>query len=170
MELVLPDKTHDASYWDAMAEYRRHGLDPDAFFGVPGSDMYARFEDCRLGRDLPPGYVKATYLWLVERDVFLGEISIRHELTDALLRFGGHIGYAVRYAVWGQGIGTQMLALALRYARARIGLARVLITCDDDNTGFARVIEKNGGVLWDRIVNVIDGKERTTRRYWIDIG
>lgn len=169
MELVLPDRRYDASYREAIAEYRRQQLNTDVFLGASEDDAYARFEDYRLGRDLPPRYVKATHLWLVEGDRFLGEVSIRHELTDALLRFGGHIGYGVRYTEWNRGIGTAMLALALRYAREQLGLTRVLVTCNDENIGSARVIEKNGGVLWDRLFQQIDGVKRVTRRYWIPL-
>lgn len=67
------------------------------------------------------------------------------------------------------GAGTLMLKLALKYAENELGLEKVLITCDDDNLGSARVIEKNGGVLQDRIQNVIDGKDVIMRRYWIEI-
>jgi predicted acetyltransferase len=47
-----------------------------------------------------------------------------------------------------------------------LGLDRVLLTCDDDNVGSIRTIEKNGGVL----ENVITGPDlaRPTRRYWIE--
>lgn len=173
MELVLPDRAHAASYWDAVAEYRSSGLDPSFFFGgdtlsgASTDELLARFEAYRTGRELPPGYVSATYLWLTDAGEFLGEISVRHALTDALARFGGHIGYAVRRSAWNSGNGTRMLALALPYARDALGLDRVLLTCDDGNAASARVIEKNGGVLQDRVINVIGGVKRTTRRYWI---
>lgn len=62
-----------------------------------------------------------------------------------------------------------MLAMALKYARDELGMERALITCDDDNVGSARVIEKNGGVLWDRLENNVGGRPVITRRYWIEI-
>ena len=45
---------------------------------------------------------------------------------------------------------------------------RVLVTCDDDNVGSIRTIEKNGGVL----ENVVSGQglDKAKRRYWIDLG
>lgn len=96
---------------------------------------------------------------------FLGIIDIRHQLTDSLLRFGGHIGYAVRLGDWNKGYGTLMLSLALPHAKA-LGITRCLITCDDDNTASARVMEKNGFVLGDKVENLIDGQTVLTRRYW----
>lgn len=87
---------------------------------------------------MPNGYVKATYLWLIDDDEFIGEVSIRHSLTDSLLFFGGNIGYGVRYSKWNNGIGTTMLSMALNYAKEVIGLNKVLITCNDDNLRSAR--------------------------------
>jgi predicted acetyltransferase len=41
-----------------------------------------------------------------------------------------------------------------------------MVTCDDDNIGSIRTIEKNGGIL----ENVISGPDldKPKRRYWID--
>ena len=61
-----------------------------------------------------------------------------------------------------------MLALALKEAK-KMGLKRVLITCDDINYGSAKVIENNGGVLENIVENNIDGEIIHTRRYWIDL-
>jgi predicted acetyltransferase len=54
----------------------------------------------------------------------------------------------------------------LHVAHDRLGLDRVLVTCDDDNIGSIKTIEHNGGVL----ENVISGPDVGTpkRRYWID--
>ena len=62
-----------------------------------------------------------------------------------------------------------MLSRTLQYASGVLGLSRVLITCNDDNYGSARVIEKNGGILQDKVINTIQGAEILTRRYWIDL-
>ena len=61
-----------------------------------------------------------------------------------------------------------MLRLALPCAK-ELGITRCLITCDDDNPGSARVMEKNGFVLGDRVPNVIGGQAIVTRRYWKSI-
>lgn len=172
MELILPDARYEASYRQAIEEYARQGLEVSHFFG--GSEacpqgLFARFAEYRAGQNLPQGYVSATHLWLVEGGEFLAEANIRHRLTPALERFAGNIGYAVRAGRWGRGLGTRLLAGALQYAKAPLGLTRVLITCSDENIGSARVIEKNGGVWWDTIENVIDGKPRATRRYWVKL-
>jgi predicted acetyltransferase len=120
-------------------------------------DIFKVFEDYMIGKNLPYNYVATTYLWLVGRDEFIGEISIRHKLTNSLIRFGGNIGYGIRYSKWNNGFGTIMLAMALGYAKDVLRLKKVLITCYDGNIGSARVIEKNSGLLQDKIVNVISG-------------
>jgi predicted acetyltransferase len=169
VELIIPVKAYYQSYIEAIEEYRKHDVSTYAFFDINKYDIFEKYENYRTGNNLPDGYVKSTYLWFVDGDEFIGEVSIRHSLTDSLLRFGGHIGYGIRYSKWNQGIGTIMLAMALKYAKEVLGLQKILITCNDNNYGSARVIEKNGGILQDKIVNNIDGVDRITRRYWIEI-
>ncbi len=167
MKLIYPNEQYLISYMGAIEEYRAHGLDAANFLG--GDNLFERIKNLKDGVNLPKGYVAATYLWLVDDDGFIGEISIRHALTDALMRFGGNIGYAVRYSRWNCGFATSMLAMTLEYARDTVGLSRALVTCNDENIASARVIEKNGGVLQDKIENTIGGKRITTRRYWIEL-
>lgn len=169
MELVTPSEKYYQSYIDAIEEYEQNNIDTYDFFDISKYDIFEKMEDYRTGRNLPEGYVKATYFWLVDNDEFIGEISIRHSLTDSLLRFGGNIGYGIRYSYWNKGIGTIMLSKALVYAKDVLGLNKVLITCNDNNFGSARVIEKNGGILQDKIINTIDGVDRLSRRYWIEL-
>jgi predicted acetyltransferase len=108
----------------------------------------------------PPAKVACTYFWIVEDDVFLGYLAMRHELNEWLLNEGGHIGYSIRPSRRQQGHAARALGLALDEARA-IGLDRVLVTADEENVPSWRAIETNGGVLEDSR----GGK----RRYWIDL-
>lgn len=168
LRLIPPCEEYLPSYTEAYDEYcripRRAG---NPLSNPHGIDLLARINDFRHARNLPEGWVGATTFWLVDdvQQRFLGVIDIRHRLTDSLLRYGGHIGYAIRLGEWNKGYGTQMLALALPHAKA-LGITRCLITCDDDNPGSARVMEKNGFVLGDKVDNVIDGQAIITRRYW----
>lgn len=103
--------------------------------------------------------------WLVEGDRFLGMINVRHHLNDNLLKFGGHIGYAVRASERRKGYGALMLQLALPKVKA-LGLDKVLLTCNDDNEGSARIIEGAGGVL-ENVVDMPGAPAK--RRYWINL-
>ena len=112
------------------------------------------------------GKVPSTQYFLVdETGRILGAIAFRHSLNAKLLGHGGHIGYGVRPCERRKGYGSLMLSLLLEKIQA-LGCDRVLVTCDDDNAGSCRIIERNGGVLENKVV--FEG--RLSRRYWIDLG
>ncbi|ONI71894.1 GNAT family N-acetyltransferase [Kribbella sp. ALI-6-A] len=98
--------------------------------------------------ELPPGLVHQTVLWFTDGDEWLGRLSIRHDLTPALLELGGHIGYVVRPSARRQGHATAMLAQALPIA-AELGIDPALLTCDADHDASRKVIEAAGGELED---------------------
>ena len=107
----------------------------------------------------------STYFCLdEERNIFVGAVNIRHYLNDALLLTGGHVGDGVRPSERGKGIGTEMVSLALEECK-KLGISRVLMTCDKDNVASARTIIKNGGVLENEVFS--DGE--AVQRYWINI-
>lgn len=164
--LLEPCGEYLASYLEARGEALEHGMTAEGFSSAPADELLRRYDDLRQGRGLPPGWVAADYYWLVDVDKrrFIGEIGIRHSLTEALERYGGHIGYAVRPSEWNKGCGSLMLGLALEKAKA-LGLSEILITCDDDNAASAKVMEHNGFTLRDKVQNQIDGRSITTRRY-----
>lgn len=100
-----------------------------------------------------------------ERNRLLGAVNIRHELNDYLLREGGHIGDGIRPSERRKGYATALVGLALEECR-KLGIGRVLMTCDKDNIGSAKSIVKNGGVL----ENEITDKDGTlVQRYWITL-
>ena len=168
LKLVEPSQRYLSSYREAYEECLRNNIDSYYFADSSSNDFFEKFDNYKYERNLKPGRVGATYFWLVddERDYFIGEISIRHELTESLLCYGGHVGYGIRYSEWNKGYGTLMLKLALEKAK-EMGLSKVLITCDDDNLASAKVMENNGAVLQDKKENIIDGRNVITRRYWI---
>lgn len=170
VKLVKPSKKYIESYIQAFEEYKEHNIQSYGLSDATNLDILKKFDDYRNERNLKPGRVGAHFFWLVddEKDYFIGEISIRHRLNEALKRYGGHIGYCVRFSEWNKGFGTLMLELALKEAKT-IGLSKILITCNDDNVGSARVMEKNGFVLGDKIENNFDGESFITRRYWKSI-
>ena len=103
--------------------------------------------------------VPTSFFWYVAGQQYLGELVIRHELTPALADIGGHIGYSVVPQWRRQGHATAMLAAGLAQCR-RLGLSRVLLTCDAGNEASRRVILANGGVADSKASNGHD-------RFWI---
>ena len=117
------------------------------------------------GENIPPNQVPSTFLFAFAGARIVGRVSIRHALNHSLERVGGHIGYVVVPEYRRQGYATAMLRQALQIARQKLDLERVLVTCDDDNVGCIKAIEKNGGVLESIVAGPDGGKPR--RRYWI---
>jgi predicted acetyltransferase len=118
-----------------------------------------------LGVDLSVDHVPSTFLFAFVGARIVGRTSIRHHLNSRLERIGGHIGYAVVPEFRRRGYATEILRQSLEIANDQLGIRRVLVTCDDDNVGSIRVIEKNGGVLHDVIAGPDLSKPK--RRYWI---
>lgn len=112
------------------------------------------------------GLVVATELLAVRTsdDKLVGMIDIRHTLNDYLLKFGGHIGYSVRRSEWNQGYAKEMLRQSLVFCQ-KLGLEKVLVTCDKTNPASAKVIQFNGGILENELVDESDGE--IVQRYWI---
>ena len=61
-----------------------------------------------------------------------------------------------------KGYATAMIALALDECR-KLGIEKVLMVCNKENTGSAKSIQNNGGVL----ENEINVEGETVQRYWI---
>ncbi|HEX3964262.1 MAG TPA: GNAT family N-acetyltransferase [Trebonia sp.] len=119
--------------------------------GSPGRRQHGRRAARASGNssDLRETILAATSLLLAERSF--------GELAEA----GGHVGYHVVAPWQRQGHATRMLAAGLAECR-RLGLGRVLLTCDPDNEPSRKVILANGGVP--------DGRKRDEDRFWIALG
>ena len=168
LELRLPSDDEEEEFLRA-----HHATTPDVpnFLHYYGEGMsLARYLEVLAerarGENLPAGHVPSTFLFAYDGSRIVGRVSIRRTLNEFLLRVGGHIGYAVVPEFRRRGYATEMLRLAVRFARDQFGVDRVLLTCDDDNVGSIRTIEKNGGIL----ENVVSGPDlaKPKRRYWID--
>lgn len=131
-------------------------------------DEWLEFDRKRENKIQPEGRVPATLLFLFrkgESSKIIGAIDIRNGMTDLMLKYNGNIGYGIAPSERKKGYAGRMLAMALKKCE-QIGLKRVLVTCDKDNTGSARTIMKNGGVLENE---VIDPEGKIKQRYWIEI-
>jgi predicted acetyltransferase len=172
-ELIAPTVRLHQSWLRSRDEWGR-GVHQDgsglrAYDDVDSPDGFAAWVRRLLGESdlaVPPaeGLVHCTYWWIVEDDEMLGAISLRHELNDFLLQAGGHIGYGVRPSARRRGLASFALGEVLPYA-AKLGLTRVLVTCNVANEGSRRTIERHGGELED----IRDTEIGRLRRYWIGV-
>ena len=127
---------------------------------------------------LPPGWQRARVFWLIGQGEYLGQTSLRPQLSSRyLITYGGHIGYSIRPSRRRQGYGTRIRALALEEAR-QVGLQRVLITCNSDNLPSKKIIEGNGGRFESSMVmpaHLLRAEGRAAKgrvdklRYWIEL-
>ncbi|WP_342433501.1 GNAT family N-acetyltransferase [Neobacillus sp. FSL H8-0543] len=115
--------------------------------------------------NLPEGWVPDSTYWLVNEDnKVLGVVNIRHRLTERLLNEGGHIGYGIRPSERRKGYATKLLELSLEKTK-EIGITRVLVVCDEKNTGSAKTIMNNGGVA---DTDYIEEDGNVIKRFWIE--
>ena len=90
----------------------------------------------------------------------------KFELTEFLLNYGGHIGYATRPSERNRGLASQMLKQGLELAK-EFGFDRILCVCDNDNYASEKVILKNGGTFENELYDPYE--DVTVKRFWICI-
>lgn len=93
--------------------------------------------------------VPSTTFWLYSDGVPVGFGSIRHFLTEALRKAGGHIGYGIAPGFRNKGYGKELLRLLLHEAN-KIGIEKALVTVHSDNPASQAVALANGGVISER--------------------
>ena len=171
LHLVEPCMEYMDSYKEALMEYMAHRVEEFSYPKLStNGDVRAylrRVKNYKKGK-VQEGHVPSSAFWMVDGVHYLGSGDVRHHLNDALRRLGGNIGYAIRPAAWGKGLGTRQLALLLTEA-AKLGIQKPLITCFDQNIPSYKIIEKNGGILLNKIENRAYGQKRLTRIYEIDL-
>lgn len=167
--LATPSLRYKASFLEMIREWEQAGEKPEPFvLRMDMSDFDNYLQTLQNLKTAPVGNRKtvnvSTY-WIIsgERDV-IGCVTIRHDLNEHLRMMGGHISFGIRPSERGKGLATRALALALQEAR-KVGLHRVLLTCDEDHAAAIRVIEHNGGKRENEVF--FNGK--MIQRYWIDI-
>lgn len=166
--LIRPAREYRASFMAALREFHADGH----YLNWPPihseKDFAAFLRRAQQAYAAPtPGYVPERCFWLVDEGEICGVLHFRHPLNDALRQFGGHLGYTIRPSRRRRGYGTRILRLGLELVwRLQPALARVLLTCYDDNPASRRIIERNGGRLEDTIR--LPAHHAAIHRYWIE--
>ena len=152
--------------WRADQERNHTNHSPWAIFRNDYHDFDDYLENLEM-KEAAEGRVPDSVFFLLdtERDRLLGAVDIRHYLNEELFREGGHIGDGIRPSERGNGYATEMIRLALIECR-KLGIEKVLMTCDRDNIASAKAIIRNGGILENEFINS-DGE--IEQRYWITV-
>lgn len=164
VKLVFPDYCHQKLMQEYVCNLREYDHKP-----LNGVGFYERYENdfakwiqkekkSHLGIELESGFVPGTTYLYMKDDEIIGSINIRHCLNDFLINEGGHIGYSVSPQYRRQGYATRMLKEALEIC-IYWEIWPVLVTCNEDNIGSRKTIEKCGGHF--------ENKYKKTLRYWI---
>jgi predicted acetyltransferase len=170
IKLIEPSVELKSEFLAMAEEFKAEG--EDVINGVGCIDKNDFENSVRLAKEhvhgigLPEGWVPASTYWLFGKGRIIGTCHLRHELNDFLRNHGGHIGFSIRLSQRGKGYGTRMLGLALKKVRA-LGIKKAMVMCADNNIASARVIEKNGGKLADKVKAEDVGL--LVRRYWIEL-
>jgi predicted acetyltransferase len=170
--LVKPTKSMEAKALDYRQEFilfgEGHINGSNGFSHYESYDEWLKSVQSIEKETLTREKVHATTYFSIRKtdDKIIGTIQLRHSLSDELRRYGGHIGYGIRPTERQRGYGKEQLALVIEEAKRR-GLSEVMITCDKDNTGSAKVITGNGGVLeWE---GYFEPTQEVIQIYWIKI-
>ena len=167
ISFVFPSEENRA---DVLEFYREFEEANGACIGFQNHDDYDLWlqgmRNRKTATDLPEGYVRENFYLCYEGAQMVGVFSLKFELTDYLLHYGGHVGYAVRPSCRLRGYATEILRHGLELSR-EFGFSKILAVCDEDNVASERVIVKNGGVLENEL---FDEEENVmVKRYWIDL-
>ena len=123
-------------------------------------------DDREQGINQPPTYVPASTLYGFAQNTIVGSLALRHRLNQHLRVWGGHIGYFVLEPYRSRGYATSMLKQSLAFAR-KLGLDKVMLTCDSSNLASIKVIERSGGIFEEQYQT--NSMAEPKNRYWITV-
>ena len=144
LRLVKPSKKYLPAFLKVIDDYRAD----ENHFGRGNIDSLIQAIDTGTtdkwfqklsNKDLPPGYVPSTMFWLLDDDEWVGVFAVRHSLTENLEKIGGHMGVNIAPKHRGGYAGFAGMKLCLVQAR-KLGLDRVLMTCNANNSASYRAI------------------------------
>lgn len=166
MRLVRPSLELKEQHEEYVAEWGSDRMVPSSM-DLSGFDTYDEFLsalDLRAKGEFP--WVPSSHYFLIDpQNQIVGMVDIRHELNEFLRTIGGHIGYGIRPSERNKGYATLLLQEALKKCR-ELQIEQILITCDEDNIGSAKVIMNNGGLEEDIFITE-EGLMK--RRFWITV-
>lgn len=171
LELVFPTAEYKDKVMDYLKEHLENG--ETILNGAGGLERVESFDEWleKVQKDtdkdkVPEGRVPAwLYLAIRKSDKrMVGIVQVRL-LNERLWKTYGNIGDGVRPSERKKGYVTEIIRLALIKAK-KVGLNRVLMSCDKNNIGSRKSIINNGGILENEY---LDDEGNVEERYWISL-
>lgn len=170
MKLLKPKYEYSEQIMEYRQAFSNSGEQPHGSSSLQNfaslDEWFEKVSIQEVGENLPSNRVPSSQFLSVENGKLIGFVNIRHRLNPELLLESGHIGYSIHPDERRKGYATKQLQLSLAEAK-KLGLKKVLITCDKANVGSAKTIQKVGGVLEDEVVS--SNSDEIVQRYWIEI-
>jgi predicted acetyltransferase len=176
LHLEMPKIKHKEEYEKMMNEWEGYGgrINPGALRRYSNKDgknvIYEKWlswiEDDRKDDALRIGNIpQDLYFLMKDEKEILGAISLRKCLDEEKIKIDGHIGIGIRPFERGNGYATKMIELVLPIAK-KIGIKKLVYTCDKDNIGSSKVIMKSGGIFEKEF---IDDEGKIREKYYLKI-
>ena len=177
LQLIEPDKKYLPSVYEAIEEYVSEPAKFEVFVVKQMveatkndfADYFINLENAKKGIGLKPGYVPNSVYWLVDDNKYIGSFDLRHSLTEALEKIGGHIAYEIRPSARRLGYASKGLILCLKKAK-NMGIKQVLVTCNAENEASYGVMHKVMLAYGGYEDTVFEKDELVEKRVWINTG
>lgn len=175
MRLVFPTiayKEKAIDYIDEMNEYNSEINGTGSLDSFLEESTYEEWikkvnADIDIANIEAPRVPALTYFFVREEDDrIVGMINMRLALNDFLRTEGGHIGYSIRPTERNKHYATDMLKEALKVYMT-LGVNKVLVSCDKENSASAGVIRNCGGKLEAEFYS--ETFDETIQRYAISL-
>ncbi|PTV98378.1 putative acetyltransferase [Halanaerobium saccharolyticum] len=166
--LIEPSYEYKDKFLKAVKDYKNANENVHYNLYKPALENFKQFvndlQDHAKGKNLPKGWRRYSTYWLItsKTQEIIGIIRIRNKP----LKIYGHIGYDVPPSYRGNGYGTKLLKLSLEKAK-QMNIKKLMVTCDEDNIGSIKIIEKNSGKFVDKVFDKED--QVYVNRYKINI-
>ena len=132
-----------------------------------GTFSFQEWKDSQIAKskENTQDQVKSDTLFLIEDNGYIfGAINLRYNLTEDLLKYGGHMSFGIRPEERKKGYAFIMIKLALNFLRIN-GVTKALITITRNNKSAQYTIRKIGG----KLENAYESNGNVIDRYWIKL-
>ncbi len=173
VKLIEPSLIYKESFLEFAQDVKNTGYESYGLYTKAEEDFEEFVTDLTnssKGINIQKGWSPCSSYWLIDDSCeVVGVIRIRHRVDSDYLQMIGHIGYEIKSCRRKEGFGSKLLELGLAEA-GKLGLEKVLITCNEDNIGSLRIIEKFNGAYKQSFIEGKTGKnvlqyEVSTNKY-----